>query len=360
MPIEITRRDLVRAGALAAAGGTLAGSAGCTFEGKPPGEKLDPVVDRVLVLSDTHIAEDAATVSRSGVNMAERFSAVLGRAMSEETRYRPGPIAGFPISKPAFWFPFAPRFALINGDAAYDIGTLGDYRTLVDRWQTTVEQSPRRAGTRMPLHVLLGNHDDRVHFRILLHNPPSELTDKHVRKLGVADGSRFCDWLLLDSLRVVDEVPGELEVEQLAWLDEALTESSFSSRPAIVVVHHPPVPDENPDKPFSLQDHKAFWDIAAKHPNVKAVLHGHTHRWAPRTWKLDGRASATPGPAVGDRRLDEQREVPLIGLAPTSYVFDEANPWGCVVADVDADGATFTMRAMDGHAADGEAVRVAF
>lgn len=226
-------------------------------------------------------------------------------------------------------------FGLIAGDAAYDIGETGDYRTL----QAGMAKLPE---LRFSTHVLLGNHDDRVNFRHAYRGDwfaKSPLTDKHVAKIG-KDRSRHCDWLLLDSLRVVDETPGELKAKQLAWIDASLGEDS--ARPTIIVVHHPPVPDENPEKPFALQDHEAFWDLVAKHPNVKAVLHGHTHRWHPRKWSL------------GDR------EVALIGLPPTSYVFDEANPWGYVVADVTSGGVMFTLRAMDGHAADGEVVRVAF
>lgn len=330
MPIELTRREVVKAG-LTTAAGTIPMLTGCTSTSEAHGPVHDMATDRVLVLSDTHIAADPERLSRAGVNMANRLIAVIDDATAR-----------------------AYRFTLINGDTAYDIGERGDYELL----GLLTLRKTSLAAFMEPLHVLLGNHDDRDNFRAVLGDPASDLVDKHVRKLGVADGSRFCDWLLLDSLRIVDETPGELEAAQLAWMDEALGRSP--DRPVIIAVHHPPVPDDDPDRPFALQDHEAFWAIVEQHPNVKAVLHGHTHRWEPRTWPLNSRASATPGPAVADRRREAPREIPLIGLPPTSYVFDEANPWGYVVADVDRSGTTFTLRAMDGHEADGASVRVGF
>ncbi|MEM7577611.1 MAG: metallophosphoesterase [Planctomycetota bacterium] len=352
MPIELTRRDVIRAGL---AGTVAGGLSGCVYPSHhpAPGPLHQPELDRVLILSDTHIAADTATLSRARVNMAERLRAVLAAMHRRDQRWtkhvgrdRLAPVPNpFGLRKMTTWSGQVDyRFGLVCGDTTYDIGTAGDYATLVDvldpmRW--------------MDIHLLLGNHDDRVNFRAVLDDPPSALTDKHVRKLGVDDGSRYCDWLLLDSLRRVDEVPGALEARQLAWLESTLHEASGATslgpsrgegrnRPAVIVVHHPPVPDDDPQRPFSLQDHEAFWAIVAKHPNVKAVLHGHTHRWHPRRCSLGN------------------REVDLIGLPPTSYVFDEANPWGYVVADIDVGGATFTLRAMDGHAADGDWVRVAF
>ncbi|MEM1444618.1 MAG: metallophosphoesterase [Planctomycetota bacterium] len=333
MPIELTRRDVVKAGLLGAVG-TAAGWSGCapaTYT-VGPGRASRPAHHRVLVMADTHIAEDPSTLSRAGVEMAMRLASVLDDAMpvvghGGHAFQQDGPIRSLDFD-----------FALINGDSAYDIGTQGDYRMLVAGLSPLMDFG-------LPVHVLLGNHDDRMNFRAVLNAPPSDLEIKHVRKLGVEDGSSYCDWLLLDSLRVVDEVPGELEGAQLMWFNEKLREDA--DRPAIIVVHHPPVPDDEPDRPFALQDHVAFWALIESHPRVKAVLHGHTHRWEPRLRRLGARSS-------------QRRDVMMIGLPPTSYVFDEANPWGYVVADVDAAGVSFTLRAMDGHAADGESVRVAF
>ncbi|MEM8781568.1 MAG: metallophosphoesterase [Planctomycetota bacterium] len=337
MPIELTRRDVVKAGLAA----TVAGMNGCAPASYVvgPNRAARPGTDRVLVLSDTHVAGDPATLGRADVSMAERLEAVLDDAM---------PIVGrgghaLQIKGPVRSSDY--DFALLNGDAAYDVGAVEDYTTLVGLLSRLSD-----AGT--PTHVLLGNHDHRERFWSIASaerqsqpgRAPSStpVAGKHVRKLGVDDGSRFCDWLLLDSLRSTDEVPGTLGEDQLAWLDAALAEDP--GRPAVLVLHHPPVADDDPEEPFGLLDFVAFGSVVQKHAHVKAVLHGHTHRWDPDQYWISFL----------------RRRVPMIGLPPTSYVFEEGRPWGYVVADVDASGATFTLRAMDGHAADGEAARVEF
>ncbi|MEM8495473.1 MAG: metallophosphoesterase, partial [Planctomycetota bacterium] len=286
MPIKLTRREAAKAGLFGGMAFSALSSAGCLKSDAFRGAKPVAGLDSILVLSDTHIAADRATRSRSGVQMWHR----LHKLMWEEAPYRQY-VFGLPL--------YSYRFALVNGDAAYDTGEAGDYQQLESALSLLLQDD-------VPVHVLLGNHDDRDKFQAHVDNarvwlekhervgeesrsdmsvePPSELTNKYVRIIGANDGSRYCDWLLLDSLRIVDETPGELEAAQLAWMDEALGRSP--DRPAIIVVHHPPIPDDDPDRPFALQDHEAFWAIVEQHPNVKAVLHGHTHRWEPRKWEL--------------------------------------------------------------------------
>jgi 3',5'-cyclic AMP phosphodiesterase CpdA len=177
----------------------------------------------------------------------------------------------------------------------------------------------RKAG--LPVHVTLGNHDDRGNMLAALQSP-----DKAAEK-GPVEGRHvfvletpLANWFLLDSLDAVNSTPGELGERQLAWLADAL--DARAKKPAVVVVHHNP---DVKEKPTGLRDTKAALEVILARRQVKALIFGHTHKW----------------------ELTRQEGVHFINLPPVAYVFTPGQPNGWVDARVAEGGMTLNLRCLD-------------
>ena len=202
--------------------------------------------DRWALLSDTHIAADSATVSRD-VNMADHLRATLAEVRALTT---------------------PPVGVFVNGDCSLLRGLADDYTKFAELFAPI-----REAG--LPIHLTLGNHDDREVFWTALQNskpaaPP--LASKHV---SVVEGAR-ANWFLLDSLDVTNQTPGRLGDEQRAWLAKAL--DAKADKPALVMVHHNPV-SAAPGKKAALLDADDLLALVVQRRHVKAIFFGHTHTW---------------------------------------------------------------------------------
>jgi 3',5'-cyclic AMP phosphodiesterase CpdA len=155
-----------------------------------------------------------------------------------------------------------PDLLLVTGDVA-DHGLPEEYavaRAVLDAWP-----GPALVGT--------GNHDVREAFALGLLD--REATGPLVQALDLAD----VRVLLLDSLvpavdgRRVDH--GELDADQLAWLDEQL---AADGRLTLVALHHPPVDlGVGLMAPILLHDPEPFERVLRRHPHVVATLVGHAH-----------------------------------------------------------------------------------
>lgn len=253
------------------------------------------------LLSDTHIAADETTVSRQGVNMTEN----LRRVVAEVAADREG-LTG----------------VIIDGDCAYLEGQRGDYGTLA-----ALLEPLRQAG--LPIHMTLGNHDDRAPFYSAFsdqrHDPPA-VQEKHV---SVVRGGAV-DWVFLDSLRHVNKVEGEFGPSQLDWLRKVLVE--LKGRPVILAGHHYPqefrenvIGGAEKAKISGLVDSEAFLELVAAHPQVKAYIFGHSHDWGVRT----------------------SSGCHFVNLPPTAYVFKPDRPNGWVKAAISDAGMTLELRALD-------------
>ncbi|MFO0910756.1 MAG: metallophosphoesterase [Isosphaeraceae bacterium] len=199
------------------------------------------------LLSDTHIAADTATVSRGQV-MADNLRRAIDDILAQ-----PGKPQGF----------------LVDGDLALRDGQLDDYRTLLKLLE------PVRAA-KIPVHLALGNHDDRTHVREVVTSAVAKTaatTDKPPvdRFVSVVDGPGF-RMLVLDSLDVVNGVPGRLGQAQLDWL--AATLDASPALDALVFVHHNPA-----NSPSALLDTEALLKVLKPRRQAKAVFFGHTHVW---------------------------------------------------------------------------------
>lgn len=226
---RMSRRDLLGAGALLAFAGcsSRAGS-----KGNPGGW--------FAWLSDLHIgpSRDAA---RFGQVMAANVREVVADILAADD---------------------PPRGVIVAGDLALDDGRPDDYRQVLQALGPLCQ-----AG--IPQHLILGNHDDRDHFRAALLDEASEsaIDDKHVGIVEAPD-IRF---VLLDSLIKPNQTAGALGARQRAWLADRLDERPRTT--TLIVVHH----HLDARRRSALNDTTALLDVIGPRRQVKAVLFGHTH-----------------------------------------------------------------------------------
>ncbi len=303
MPLHLTpsgssssRRHFLKS--LAGAGVVLSSPIGRAAEGG--GAQAKP--DRWALLSDTHVAADPTLVARE-VNMADNLKRVVAEVVAEAES-----LDG----------------VLIDGDCAYNDGQKGDYEILGALLKPLTD-----AG--LPVHMTMGNHDDRGPFFEALSGLATDdgLVDgKHV---SVIEGTN-ANWVLLDSLRFVNKVEGEFGEAQLEWLAAWL--EANPDKPAILVGHHYPqvfredvIPGDEKIKISGLIDSEPFLALAARFPQAKAYLYGHSHDWKTKTEAAGG--------------FHE------VNLPPTAYLFNPERPNGWVRATVSGEAMELELRALD-------------
>jgi 3',5'-cyclic-AMP phosphodiesterase len=244
------------------------------------------------LLSDTHIAADRSTIARD-VNMTDHLKTV-----AEEVAAQPSRPAG----------------VLINGDCAFNSGELGDYATFTD-----LVQPLREAG--MPLHLTVGNHDNREHFW------DSIAEEKNIRRpladhnVALIETPR-ANWIMLDSLEKTLSTPGLLGATQLAWLAQTL--DAHPNKPALVMGHHQTI--NAGEAKSGLKDTQQLFDIIRPRKQVKAYIFGHTHVW---------------------RIQQDESGIHLVNLPAVAYVFDKQQPSGWVRANLKTDGVRLELRCLD-------------
>jgi 3',5'-cyclic AMP phosphodiesterase CpdA len=266
-------------------------------------ESLSDSHEAWALLSDTHIDGDVATNAR-GINMADHLRQAVGEVLQAHAQR---PFAGL----------------MINGDCAYLEGKSDDYSTLGSLIQPVSAQG-------IPIHLTLGNHDERTRIQTGLANvfepAGSELKESAqkqraplVHKLASKVRGRFCDWYLLDSLDVTNKTPGTLGAEQLEWLEKSL--KAAADRPALVMVHHNPQP-AGFGKVLGLTDTEALLNLLLEQRQVKALFFGHTH--VASTREIEG--------------------LHLVNLPACAYHFSEDQPTGWTSARVSSSGCILTLQ----------------
>ncbi len=252
MPIHlgpITRRDFL-AGASGAAAALLLGGRAVAAEAGG----VDPHC--FALLSDTHVPADPKTI-QARLNMTDQFVKAIDQVVG---------------MKPA------PAGAMLCGDLAHKSGMPEEYKQF-----TPIVSKLAKAN--LPTHLLLGNHDHigNLYTALAAAKPvKAPVAGKHV---SIVQSPR-ANWFCLDSLEIVNNTPGKLGAEQLAWLTKALDE--HTDRPAIVMAHHDPslLPlKRRPSRQTGLKDGDALLGIIAPRRHVKAFVYGHRHGWRHRTYK---------------------------------------------------------------------------
>ncbi len=157
-----------------------------------------------------------------------------------------------------------PDAMVISGDLT-DNGLPEEYTLLADMLRRYIQ---------IPVYLIPGNHDRREVMKIEMGHFP-----------GVADAPHFAHFavdahdvrlVMLDTV-IPGSGAGELCAERLAWLDATL--AADSSKPTIVVMHHPPFATgiAHMDA-IALRNPDEFTAVIARHPQVKRILCGHVHR----------------------------------------------------------------------------------
>jgi len=280
----------LRAGAAAAFGRSLVAEA----------KNADP--DFWALLSDIHLAANRNQVERR-VNMAEHFTKVSQELLS---------------------LPRRPAGVFINGDCAYATGERGDYAVVGEML------GPLRKN-QMPIHLSLGNHDNRERFWEAFQEAKAAqrpVADKYVALLPTPRAN----WFILDSLETTAVTPGLLGREQLDWLAKTL--DANPNKPALVIIHHNPGLGAN----LGLKDTALLFEIIRPRRQVKAYLFGHTHAW---------------------EATQDDTGLHLVNLPAVAYVFREGEPSGWVHATLQNDGLRLELRCVDhSHKAHGQVVQL--
>ena len=269
----------------------LATGAGVALGPRLAGAEQSTDQNSWALLSDTHLAAQRS-LSFRGVNMAEHFEKVSAELLA---------------------LPNRPRGVFINGDCAYNSGEKSDYALLTELLK------PIREG-QMPVHLALGNHDNRERFWDALadeKDTPRPLADRQVALLP----SARANWFVLDSLETTLSTPGLLGREQLDWLARAL--DANLQKPALVLIHHNPgINGGN----MGLKDTFALLEVIRARKQVKAYIYGHTHHWS-----VD----------------HDDSGIHFVNLPPVSYVFKDGEPSGWVHANIETNGMTLELRCVD-------------
>lgn len=302
MPLHaaaVSRRSFLRQGVATAAGLTFLRS-GWGAEGA-----ADP--NFFALFSDTHVP-DSPTVTARETNMTSNIQQVVKEVIALKAR---------------------PAAVIINGDCAYLRGLPADYANLAQCVAPLSE-----AG--LPLHVTMGNHDDRgpLYNALQSQKPERPLVDsKHVTVIE----SPHANWFLLDSLTQVNVVTGEIGAEQREWLSKAL--AARPDKPALVMAHHTPQFEPPPEGKVwgGLKDTADFIQLLKSHRQVKAFIFGHSHDWSVR----------------------KHDSLQLINLPPVAYVFAAGKPNGWVAANVRENGLSLKLHTIDpAHRQNGEQVQL--
>jgi len=162
-------------------------------------------------------------------------------------------------------------FVIVTGDLAH-WGEQGAYEALKDRL----------AALRVPVVLMMGNHDRREAFRAVFH-------------AGDDDGNGFVQAVphfdhatvvTLDTLGEGRDVhAGRLCPQRLSFLEHALSDAP-RDKPVLLFQHHPPLELGLPHMDaFKLQDSEAEWQVLQRTRMPDFMFFGHIHRPAAGVWR---------------------------------------------------------------------------
>ena len=136
------------------------------------------------------------------------------------------------------------------------------------------------AELRVPLHLMIGNHDDRANFIEAFPEVPRDPGGFVQRAIDCAAGRL----LLLDSHDEPTKASGAYCATRAAWLKAEL--EAAGDRPVYLFLHHPPFEIGLPfmDR-IRLLDPSALIPLLSERPNVKHLFLGHVHRPVSGSWR---------------------------------------------------------------------------
>lgn len=250
------------------------------------------------MLADPHIAADPAKTAR-GINMAGNLKKAVAEILAE---------------------PSLPEFAFVNGDCAFNVGLRADYETFRSLVQPLLD-----AG--VPVHLTMGNHDDRGPFYELFPEAMAQPATALKRQVSTVESSQAV-WIFIDTLKEVNKVTGEVGAEQRQWISTEIDRGGATGKAVVVVGHHYPQdkPGESSGVISGLADTVEFLELLRSKPQVKAYIFGHSHNY---------------GYKVADGGVH------LVNQPPVGYLFDPTRPNGWIRGQLDAKSLTLELRALD-------------
>jgi 3',5'-cyclic-AMP phosphodiesterase len=157
--------------------------------------------------------------------------------------------------------PAPPDVVLITGDCVNG-GSMSEYQ----RFRALIRPLT------MPVYVIPGNHDDRVHLQALFGPQGSTPLAGFVQYVVNTWPVRL---IALDT-NVPGKGEGYLCAERLAWLEQRLAEAP--ERPTLIFMHHPPFPTGlAPFDQIGLTNADMLGAVIARHPQVERIVAGHVH-----------------------------------------------------------------------------------
>jgi 3',5'-cyclic AMP phosphodiesterase CpdA len=199
---------------------------------------------KIYIISDIHLVAPGAT--SKGMDPAER----LGWALEDLATHHADA-----------------ELCVLLGDLA-DHGEPEAYRCLRDMLAPV--------GT--PVVTLLGNHDDRAHYRAAF---PAAAVDDDGFVQSVRDTGQG-RLIFLDTLET-GWASGHLCARRLAWLAARLEEAR--DRPVLLFLHHQPFDTHTRTDALKLQQADALGRLLAAHGGVRHIAAGHTHRPCSGVWR---------------------------------------------------------------------------
>lgn len=199
-------------------------------------------MQKLLVFTDIHFTPHGETII--GLDPEARFAEGLAHAVERH--------------------PDAAHL-LITGDLAHS-GAVGEY----ERLQNALKDCP------IPVHLMLGNHDDRQNFLHVFPDTPKTEAGFIQDVIDLGDHTRL---ILLDTLN--ENTPGRhngrLCQNRLDWLTTALSDAN--ERQVLLFMHHPPTRSGFPGMDaIGLLDVEAFSEVLRNYSNVRQIIAGHVHR----------------------------------------------------------------------------------
>ncbi|MGO4110512.1 metallophosphoesterase family protein [Paenibacillus sp. YAF4_2] len=224
---------------------------------------------KFIHLTDTHMNAPHTDNMFSKLNLAEKVKSVFAHIHDSKV---------------------SPAFVVITGDLSHE-GNVQDYayiRTIVDEGSALLN---------VPVYVVLGNHDHRAPFREgFLQEEASEQpyfyshTIQGVRLIGL-------------NSQIKGHHHGEIDTEQLAWLEETLRTPAENG--TIVALHHPLLNINGMPADHLLANREQLGAVL-EGTDVIGVVAGHVHTNNVGTYKGICNVAAT-GTAFGGEAAEDNQ-----------------------------------------------------